>query len=348
MTSSPKDDPMHTQHHKRNLTAVVLTLAALAAAIALSVGGTSAHGDSPTASAASKPTLTVGQQQSGIVSLIKDSGALKGAPYNVKFAVFPFGPPLVQAAAAGQIDLGDVGDVPPINGAVKDPGFKVIGAELPPSFKQFGDYLIVPKGSKIKTLRDLKGKSVAVPVGSSAHGFLLNAVQSVGLSPQTVKFVNLTPAALQAAFNSGQVDAASIWNPQATLDIEQGARLLLGGRPPLDPDVGFYVGADKDLNNPARRKLLTDLLERLGRAYQWGDAHPAQWIKDVQKETGIDAKTATIQVDNGKIEVRFVTPAIVASEQKLADTFLKAKQITAPVTVSKIVDNVLPRSFDGK
>ena len=55
---------------------------------------------------ASKPTFVVGQQESGIVSLFKQSGALNGAAYNVKFAVFPFGPPQVQAAAAGQIDIG--------------------------------------------------------------------------------------------------------------------------------------------------------------------------------------------------------------------------------------------------
>ena len=296
----------------------------------------------------SKPTLVVGQQESGIVSLVKDSGALNGASYNVKFAVFPFGPPLVLAAAAGQIDLGDVGDVPPINGAVKDPGFKVIAAEVPPSFKQAGDYLIVPKGSPITTLKDLKGKNVGVPVGSSAHGFLLNAVKSVGLSPSTVNFVNLAPAALQTAFASGKVDAISIWNPQAAIDVEQGARILLAGRPPLDPDVSFYVGADKDLTDPTRKALLTDLLERLGRAYAWGDAHPSVWIKDVEKETGVDEKTATIEVQNGKLYVEYVTPAIIQSEQKLADTFYQAHQITKTVDVSTIVANILPVGFTGK
>jgi hypothetical protein len=71
------------------------------------------------------------------------------------------------------------------------------------------------------------------------------------------------------------------------------------------------------------------------------------WIKDVQKETGIDAATAKIQVDNGKQQVRFVTPAIIDSEQKLADTFFEAKQITKRVDVSKIVVNLLPPAFTG-
>ena len=319
-----------------------------AAAVAASAA-TIAAATAGTASSGSKPTLVVGQQESGIISLVKDSGALNGAPYNVKWAVFPFGPPEVQAVAAGQVDIGtDIGDVPPINGAATETGFKVIGALVPPSFKQAGNYLIVPKGSAIKKLADLKGKSVGVPFGSSAHGFLLNAVQSVGLSPSTVKFVNLAPAALQAAFNGGKVDAIAIWNPQAAVDVEAGARVVLAGHPPLDPDVGFTVGSDKDLTDPARRKLLTDLLERLAKAYAWGDAHPAVWIKDVQKETGVDAKTATIEVNNGKELIEYVSPQIASSEQKLADTFFKAKQITKPVTVSAIIDNVLPVGFNGR
>jgi sulfonate transport system substrate-binding protein len=324
-------------------------LGATAALTACGSGGGTATAASDGGGDGAKPTLVIGQQQSGIVSLVKDSHALDGAPYNVKWAVFPFGPPLVAAAAAGQIDLGDVGDVPPINGAAKDLGFKVIAAEVPPSFKQAGNYLVVPKGSQVRTIADLRGKKVGVPVGSAAHGFLLNAVKSVGLVPdKDVTFVNLAPAALQVAFNSGKVDAASIWNPQAALDVLHGGRIVAKGVPPLDPDVGFYVGSSKTLADPKRRALLTDLLKRLGRAYAWGTAHPDVWIKDVQKETGIDPETAKIQVDNGKLLVKHVSPEILRNEQHLADTFFAAHQITKKVDVATIVDNLLPRDFTGQ
>ena len=43
-----------------------------------------------------------------------------------------------------------------------------------------------------------------------------------------------------------------------------------------------------------------------------------------------------------------MTPSIVKSEQKLADTFYNAKQITKPVNVSAIVDNVLPKGWNGR
>jgi sulfonate transport system substrate-binding protein len=331
---------------RKTKTRTVRIGAALAALVATALA---AAGTLGAAQKQSKPTFVVGQQVSGIISLVKDSHAFDGAPYTVKWAVFPFGPPEIEAVAAGQVDVGtDIGDVPPINGAAKDLGFKVVAALVPPSFKQAGNYLVVPKGSSIRSAKDLKGKSVGVPFGSSAHGFLLNLVKSVGLSPTNVKFVNLVPAALQPAFASGKVDAIAIWNPLAAIDIEQGAKAIAVGRPPLDPDVGFVAGAKKDLTDPVRKKLLVDLLERLGRAYAWGNAHPDVWIKDVQKETGIDAKTATIVVTNGKTTIRFVSPSILKSEQALADTFFEAKQIPKRVDVSRIVANVLPRSFTGK
>jgi sulfonate transport system substrate-binding protein len=326
---------------RRVLLAVALA-GAIGAAVLTATGTSTAAGDA-------KPTFVIGQQSSGIISLVKDSHAFDGAPYNIKWAVFPFGPPEVEAISAGQVDVGtDIGDVPPINGAAKDLGFKVVAALVPPDPKQAGNYLIVPKGSTIKKLADLRGKNVGVPFGSSAHGFLLNAVASVGLSPTSVHFVNLVPAALAAAFTGGKIDAEAIWNPQAAVDVGRGARVLLAGHPPLDPNVGFVVAATKNVTDPTRKALLTDLLKRLGKAYQYGNTHPAVWVKDVQKETGIDEKTAKVVVANGKTTIRYVTPSILKAEQQLADAFLNAKQITKRVNVASIVVNILPPGYTGE
>jgi len=71
-------------------------------------------------------TFTVGEQSDGIVALAEKSGAFDDVPYKVKWAKFEYGPPLVQAASSGDIDLGNVGAVPPITGAADELGFKII------------------------------------------------------------------------------------------------------------------------------------------------------------------------------------------------------------------------------
>ena len=127
--------------------------------------------------------------------MAKLTGAFDDAPYKVKFARFDYGPPLVQATASGDIDLGSVGDVPPITGAAKQFGFKIVAVQRGADATKAPENIIVPKDSPIQTLADLKGKRIAVPQGSSAHGLALLALKSVGLTPKDVQFVYLSPAA---------------------------------------------------------------------------------------------------------------------------------------------------------
>jgi sulfonate transport system substrate-binding protein len=325
------------------MNAAFLTVAVAGLVACSSAAADKPHGDHPEWNGL---TLTVGQQASGIVTLAKESGAFDGVSYHVRWALFPYGPPLVAAASAGRIDVGDVGAVPPITGAAKNLGFKIVAAERPVDPKtQAADYLVVPKGSPIRTLRDLKGKHVAVPIGSSAHGFLLNAIQSVGLTPQDVHFVNLAPGPGAAAFDSGRVDAWAIWQPQAAIEQQRGARIVLAGRPPIDYGTGFYVASDKSLQDPTRRAAVTDLLKRLAAAYRWGDDHIAQWRKAVEKETQVPPSISAITVPNGRIQVRYVTPELVAAEQKLADNFYAAGQIPQRVVAKDVVDNLLTPNY---
>jgi ABC-type nitrate/sulfonate/bicarbonate transport system substrate-binding protein len=90
------------------IAALTAAVAGIAACSSARAGGTP-HGDHPEWN---RLTLTVDQQASGIVSLAKQSGACDNTSYTVKWALFPYGPPLIAAASSGQIDLGDVGNVP--------------------------------------------------------------------------------------------------------------------------------------------------------------------------------------------------------------------------------------------
>src|ERR1051326_7409707 len=86
----------------------------------------------------------------GTQALAQLTGAFASAPYKVTFARFTYGPPLVQAAASGDIDLGVVGDVPPITGAAKEYGFSVVGLAHYVSTTIPNEDIIVPKGSPIQ------------------------------------------------------------------------------------------------------------------------------------------------------------------------------------------------------
>ena len=61
-----------------------------------------------------KVTLKVGDQKGGVKSLLTAAGQLDGTPYKIEWSTFTSGPPLLEAASAGAIDIGRVGNTPPI------------------------------------------------------------------------------------------------------------------------------------------------------------------------------------------------------------------------------------------
>lgn len=313
-----------------------------AAPLAKSSGGTSAHPEW------SKYTFTIGDNGGdGSEALAKITGAFADAPYKVKFARFTYGPPLVQAAASGDIDLGAVGDVPPITGAAKEYGFKIVAVNRSLTPSQSNENIIVPKGSKLRTLADLKGKRIAVPQGSSAHGLALNALKSAGLGPKDVHLVFLDPAAGATAFNTGKVDAWSIWNPQSAIAVKNGARILAKGLPPIDQTSSYYVATEKSLGDKTKRAALTDVLQRLAREFSYAVKHEDTYARAISEEEGIPLADAKASLKAFETRVTPIGKPDIAAEQKLADAFLEASQITKKVDVPSITDNLLPAGYDS-
>jgi sulfonate transport system substrate-binding protein len=296
----------------------------------------------------SQYTFTVGDNGGdGSGELTKLTGAFDNAPYKIKFARFDYGPPLVQAAASGAIDLGYVGTVPPITGAAEQFGFKIVATQHGSDQTKAAENIIVPKDSPIKTLADLKGKKLAVPQGSSAHGLALLALKSAGLTTKDVQLVYLSPAASATAFNTGKVDAWSIWNPPSAIAVKNGARILAKGLPPIDQVNNYYVATDKSLGDPTRRSALTDVLTRVARMFNWAQQHPDQYAKAIAKETGISLEDARTTVDAYQFKVTQVLPDDVAAEQALSDAFFEAGEIKKHVDVAAVTDNLLPNGFDS-
>jgi sulfonate transport system substrate-binding protein len=342
-----------------SLPRLTAAIALLAAAGALAACSSSSAGTSTAkplsgfdASAAkhsewSKYTFVLGDNGGdGTQALAQITGVFANAPYKVTFARFTYGPPLVQAAASGDIDLGVVGDVPPITGAAKEYGFSVVGLAHYINTSIPDEDIIVQKGSPITTLAQLKGKKIAVPEGSSAHGLLLLALKRAGLTPSDVQIDFLSPAAGATAFAAGKVDAWSIWNPQVSLAIKQGARIVAKGLPPVDQTSNYYVAPNRDLSGP-RRAAFTDLFQRLGAEFAWADKHQDAYAQALSEEDTISLADAKAVVPAFEFYIAPVVPADVQAEQALADAFLQAGQIKKAVSIAQISQNILPPGYNS-
>ena len=344
---------MSKKSFRLTFAAVLLTVTSILAACSSSKGPDAPLTGAGGSTAASHPewsqyTFTIGDNGGdGNEELAKITGAFDDAAYKVKFARFDYGPPLVQAAASGDIDLGSVGDVPPITGAAKQFGFKIIAVQRGADATKAAENIIVAKDSPIQTPADLKGKRIAVPQGSSAHGLALLALKSAGLTPKDVQLVYLSPAAGGTAFNTGKVDAWSIWNPQSALAVKDGARIIAKGLPPIDQVNNYYVASEKSLNDPSRRAALADLLTRVAREFNWAQQHPDEYAKAIAKETGVSLEDARTTVDAYPFKITQFLPEDLKAEQALGDAFFEAGEITKKVDVTTIYDNLLPDGFDS-
>ncbi|HWP47372.1 MAG TPA: ABC transporter substrate-binding protein [Candidatus Limnocylindrales bacterium] len=65
----------------------------------------------------------------------------------------------------------------------------------------------------IGSLKELKGKTVALEQFTVSHLLLLYALSQNGINPNGVHLVNMTVGDAAAAFLAGKVDAATLWNP---------------------------------------------------------------------------------------------------------------------------------------
>jgi len=157
--------------------------------------------------------VKIGYQRASVLALLKSRGnldkRLADLGVQVEWILFPAGPQLLEGLNAGAIDVGEVGEAPPIFAQAAGVPFVYIASE-PPSPKAEG--LLVPKDSPIKSIADLSGKKVALNRGSNVHYFLVKALESEGLKYSDIQPVFLAPADARAAFDGGSLDAWVVWD----------------------------------------------------------------------------------------------------------------------------------------
>jgi sulfonate transport system substrate-binding protein len=200
-----------------------------------------------------------------------------------------------------------------------------------------GSALLVPKGSPITSVAQLKGKRIAVAQGSSADYHLLTVLNKAGLSVHDVTLTYLQPAEGLAALTSGHVDAWDIWSPfieQA--EVQKNARALVTGTGYGSP-YSFAVASRTALADPARAAAIKDYLALVAQAHAWATNHQPAWADVWGKASGLpDAVMAKAASDDASLAVP-ITQAVITSEQQVSDAFTKAGLIPVHVDFSQYV-----------
>ena len=316
-----------TLHSRRRWLRAMLSSAAASGAL-LAVASSRAQ-------SAPRTELRIGYQKSASLFVLqKAQGTLERrlAPLNigVKWVEFPAGPQLLEGLNVGSVDIGHVGEAPPIFAQAAGASFVYIGHD--PAAPE-AEAIVVPQDSPIRTVAELKGRRVALNKGSNVHYLLVRALEKAGLKYGDIQPVFLPPADARAAFEKGSVDAWAIWDPfLAAVEKQSHARILIDGRDGVASNHLFYL-AERHFaqTRPEVIKALFDDSIQQGR---WLKANLQRAAAIIAPLQGLDVGVVELALRRYQFNVAPLSPAVVAEQQKVADAFHELKLIPKPVRIA--------------
>jgi sulfonate transport system substrate-binding protein len=275
--------------------------------------------------------LRIGNQK-GYLTLLKGRGTLEKrlAPLgvSVKWTEFTAGPVQLEALNVGSIDFGDVGEAPPIFAQAAGAPLAYVGATVQ---RPQSEAVLVPKGSAIKTVADLKGKKIALNKGSNVHYFIVKLFEKHGLAYADLNLVYLPPADARAAFEKGSVDAWVIWDPfLAAAEKTLEARVLADATGVVGNRAYYFSSLDYVARNA---DVLAIAIEELNKIDVWGAAHKAELASELAALWGLPKPVAELSVNRSAYGTTPITRAILGEQQKIADTFFELKLIPKKINV---------------
>jgi sulfonate transport system substrate-binding protein len=280
--------------------------------------------------------LRIGYQKTSILLAVKAQKVLEKRfepqGVTIRWVEFPYGPPLLEALNAGAIDYGYTGNAPPVFAQAAHANIQYV-AVIPT--RGYGQAIVVPDGSRLRTLADLRGKKVGVAKGSSAHDLLVAALESVNVPWVEITPVYLAPADAATAFSRGAIDAWSIWDPfYAIAELKQKARALPIDAKTEEQNSFFLASNDFIAQHP---DAVAAINEEIAKATKWAGEHRGELAALFSEASGVDVAAEQRSVDRTEFTFGPLTDAIIVEQQAVADRFHRLGLIPAPIAVRDIV-----------
>ncbi|WP_060482649.1 ABC transporter substrate-binding protein [Pseudomonas sp. NBRC 111119] len=276
--------------------------------------------------AAAAQTLVVGDQSYNARAVMEAAGVLDDLPYTLEWKQFTAGSPVAEALNVGSLDVGLLGDAPPLFlGALGAP-IKVIAVSRQ---NLEGVAILARKDSAIHSLQDLRGKRAAIWKGSWSQQLLFSALDKAGVPRDALELRYLSALDASHALDGGSVDVIATWEPYVTQQERHGARVLATAEGVI-PAQSFVVANSKAIEH--KRPQIADFLQRLKKARDWALGNPANteaYADDWAKRTRADADIARAWFARARTDLAPLDPQVIADAQTTVDFFAGLRLIKA-------------------
>lgn len=261
-------------------------------------------------------------------------------PYGVRVleSVSPSAVRSMQALFAGQADLADSGSGPVLSAMSRAPGELVI-VSATHSGGQRHELMVKPDAS-YKSLADLKGKRIAIAVGSGAYIIFELYLASKGWTNQDFEVVNMKPGDMGAALASGQVAAALTWEPTPSILVTKGVAKVIQSFGEVSSDPALLVARRSFVEK--RRDALVGVLASMIDMYAYIKSDPegaGRMAAQVEAKSGATVNPAAFtRAFRHMTFDMHITQADIAALQHVGAFMVKAHRIEKAPDFAKLVD----------
>jgi len=266
--------------------------------------------------------------------------------YKINWKQFGGGGEVIKAMASGAVQIGEVGSAGVSAALSRGEPYELFWI-----LDDIGDAeaLVAKNGSGINSVKDLKGKKIAMPFNSTTHFHTMVALEQAGVNPADVQILNMRPPEVRAAWQRGDIQATFIWDPVLAEVKKDGKVIISSGKISAETGKATFDGyiVNKDWAK-ANRDFMVKFVKILADSDAKYRAGAAKWtadsaeVKAVAKWSGAKPE----DVPAGMALYRF-PPAVEQANKWLGDgkngVAAKALAATAAFQLSqKQIEKTLP------
>ena len=278
--------------------------------------------------------VRVGYQQFGLLWLLRASGrldrALADRQTSVCWTEFPSGVELVDALGGGALDLGVVGEGPPLLAQALRAPVVYLAAEPP---APHGEAIVVRREAALRSVADLRGKRVVLSRGTNVHYLLLRALEEAGIPLEEVDVTFAPPATGRELFERGEADAWVIWDPGLASIQHAGQVRVLRDAGGLASNRAYYVATREFAeSSPPIIEAFISEIRALGKT---ANDSPETVIEVLGSGLGIEKAALLVALRRNRFGVRMFDAELAAGQQRVADSSHRHQLIGRPVSVAE-------------
>ena len=252
-----------------------------------------------------------------------------GKDIAIEYAEITSGADQTQALASGDVDiLYAVGGTSVVSAAANGADIKILNmySRSPEAF------CIYSLDENIKSAQDLKGKTIAGPVGTNLHQLLIAYLEKAGMTIDDVNYVNMSIADAKAALDGKSVDAALVAGPTAYKAEQQGYNLVTNGKGLTDAVIAVAVREDFYNKHKEEVELFMKAQENVNK---YMNENYDETMEIVSKELDLDKSAVEEMYKQYDFSIE-TTDADRKAFQNVADFMLKTGMIEKEVKTDEL------------